>query len=70
MTRIALITARQQAASFGVAVATTLALMGGLTGLAQACQAEATQTAAASQAPVQTVQTVQTVVVVGKRAAA
>jgi len=64
MTRISLITARQQVASFGVAMVTTVALLGGLTGLAQAYQAEATQTAAAASAPVQTV------VVVAKRAAA
>jgi len=64
MTRISLISARQQAASFGVAVVTTVALLGGLTGLAQAYQVEAVETAALDKAPVQTV------VVVGKRAAA
>lgn len=64
MNRITLITARQQVASFGVAMVATLALMGGLTGLAQAYQAEAVQAAAVEQAPVQTV------VVVAKRAAA
>jgi len=64
MTRITLISTRQQVASFGVALVATVALMGGLSGLAQAYQAEAVQTAAAAQTPMQTV------VVVGKRAAA
>lgn len=64
MTRINLITVRQQAASFGVAAAVTLAVLSSMTGLAHGYDARAQQEAQTTAANV----AVQAVVVVGKRA--
>ncbi|HSW15717.1 MAG TPA: hypothetical protein VLJ86_00710 [Ramlibacter sp.] len=67
MNRTNLITVRQQAASFGVAVAVTLAVLGGLSGLADGYSAQAMQQQALAKIA-ETNVAVQTVVIVGKRA--